>query len=178
MSVMKYLLSNKIVTCCVPNYYCPRHRSGYSIVCAILTADCLPLLLCSKDGSELAAIHLGWRGLCQNIVDVALSRFDTDHANILAWIGPHIHSNNYEVGEQVRCTCLQAFPAAEDAFISNKAGYWLASLETLVRHDLASKGISMIYSCNECTFDDENRFFSYRRENPTGRMASLIWKET
>ncbi len=148
------------------------------IVCVVLTADCLPLLLCSKDGGQLAAIHLGWRGLCQNIIDVTLSRFDTDHSDILAWIGPHVRVNNYEIGEDVRSACLQAIPGTEYAFAFQGDGHWLLSLETLTRHKLVSSGISMIYASDRCTFEEQASFFSCRREKLTGRMASLIWMET
>jgi len=148
------------------------------VVCAVLTADCLPLLLCDKKGSQVAAVHIGWRGFCQDIIDVALSRFDACRSNMLAWIGPHIHARNYEVGETVRLACLHAFPAAEPAFTCSREGKWLASLETLVRDQLMSRGISMIYSCDRCTFDEPASFFSYRRDRTTGRMASLIWITT
>jgi purine-nucleoside/S-methyl-5'-thioadenosine phosphorylase / adenosine deaminase len=148
------------------------------IVCAVLTADCLPLLLCDKEGSQIAAIHVGWRGLCQGIIDVALSRFETEHSNILAWIGPHIHADNYEVGKDVHSACLQAISGTDHTFTFRGEGKWLASLEALVRHKLTSTGISMIYTCNRCTFDEQASFFSYRRQKLTGRMASLIWMET
>lgn len=148
------------------------------VVCAILSADCLPLLLCNKDGSEIAAIHVGWRGLCQNIIAETLSRFDSDNGDLYAWIGPHIHANNYEVGEEVRSACLQAIPGTEHAFTSTRQAHWYANLDALVRHELLSKGISMIFGCNRCTFDDEVNFFSYRRQKVTGRMVSLIWMET
>ncbi len=147
----------------------------HDVVCAILTADCLPLLLCDKNGTEVAAIHIGWRGFCQNIIDMALSRFDSSRSSILAWIGPHIHAENYAVGETVRLACLQAFPAAEPAFTCGRQGKWLASLETLVREQLISRGVSTIYSCDRCTFAEPTNFFSFRRATVTGRMASLIW---
>lgn len=155
---------------------CYTSRKG--AVCAILTADCLPLLLCNKDGSEIAAIHVGWRGLCKNIIDETLSRFDSDHDDISAWIGPHIHAENYEVGADMRLACLQAFPGTEHAFIPGRQGHWCASLEALVRHTLSNSGISMIFGCNRCTFAEQHDFFSYRRQKVTGRMASLIWMET
>lgn len=155
---------------------CTTHKPG--IVCAILTADCLPLLLCDEQSRQIAAIHVGWRGLCQNIVDSAISRFSSDHDKILAWTGPHIHQQYYEVGEDVRTACLQACPGVDHAFVRNKKGHWLASLETLVHHQLMNKGISMIFSSNRCTFAQEDNFFSYRRNKVTGRMASLIWMES
>ena len=151
------------------------YTKQHDVVCAILTADCLPLMLCDTKNSQVAAVHIGWRGFCQNIIDVALSRFDASQNNILAWIGPHIHAENYEVGEAVRLSCLQAFPGAQRAFTCSREGKWLASLETLVRDQLISRGISMIYSCDRCTFNEPTDFFSYRRNKTTGRMASLIW---
>jgi YfiH family protein len=147
-------------------------------VCAILTADCLPLLLCDEKNRQVAAVHIGWRGLCQNIVSASLSRFDSDHGDILAWIGPHIHAANYEVGEDARQACLTAIPDADHAFTKIKDGYWLANLETLVRHQLEDSGNTMIFAANRCTFKEQSDFYSYRRNNITGRMASLIWMES
>lgn len=147
-------------------------------VCAILTADCLPLLLCDEKNRQVAAVHIGWRGLCQNIVSNSLSIFDSDRGNILAWIGPHIHAANYEVGEDVRRACIKAVPEADQAFTKLKDGFWLANLESLVRHQLQNNGVTMISSTDRCTFKEEADFYSYRRNKITGRMASLIWMES
>ena len=144
-------------------------------VCAILSADCLPLLLCDGDATQIAAIHVGWRGFAKNIIDRALSKFDRKHDNILAWIGPHIQAPNYEVGDEVRDACLRAIPATEHAFCSNRKGHWLADLGALVRYQLNNRGISMVFSSNRCTYKEVDNFYSYRREKITGRMASLIW---
>jgi YfiH family protein len=149
-----------------------------NVVCAILTADCLPLFLCNKEGSQVAVVHIGWRGFCANILDEAVASFDVDNSNILAWIGPHIHSENYEVGDEVRKACLEASPGTDHAFTYPHQGLWQASLDTLVRHQLIKLGISMVYGCDLCTFEEQTKFFSYRREPITGRMASLIWMES
>jgi YfiH family protein len=149
-----------------------------NIVCVVLTADCLPLLLCDKEGKQIAAVHIGWRGLCRNIIDTALARFDSEHDNILAWIGPHIHSASYEVGEDVRQACIQAIPGTDHAFVNTKPGFFQASLGTLVRHQLMSRDITMIFTSNRCTFKQQTNFYSYRRNGITGRMASLIWMES
>jgi len=154
------------------------YTSQRKIVCAVLSADCLPLLLCDKDGSQIAAVHLGWRGLCAGILDEVIARFVTGQSNILAWIGPHIRAENYEVGADVRQACLQAYPGTDHAFSYSADGLWLASLDALVRNQLVNRGISMIYACDKCTYDDQIDFYSYRRQKVTGRMASLIWMES
>ena len=127
-----------------------------TIVCAVLSADCLPLLACNKDGSQIAAVHLGWRGLCAGNLDEVIARFATGQSNILAWIGPHIRAENYEVGEDVRQACLQAYPGTDHAFSYSADGLWLASLDALVRNQLVNRGISMIYVCDKCTYDGQN----------------------
>jgi polyphenol oxidase len=144
-------------------------------VCAILTADCLPLLLCDKNATQIAAIHIGWRGFTQNIIDIALSKFDRKHEDILVWVGPHIQVTNYEVGDEVRDACTRTVPGTEHAFSATREGHWLADLELLVRYQLNNRGISTIFSNNRCTYKEVDSFYSYRRNKITGRIASLIW---
>lgn len=146
------------------------------IVCAVLTADCLPVLLCNRSGSEIAAVHVGWRGLCHGIIDIAVNKFNDPAERVLAWIGPHISAAHYEIGEEVRNNCLDTFSEpANAAFSPVREGHWLANLEFLARLALLNSGITTIYSCNRCTYAEYEVFYSYRRNRQTGRMASLIW---
>ncbi len=145
------------------------------IVCAVLTADCVPLLLCNRSGTRIAAIHIGWRGFCQGIVNQAVQLFADTPDNILAWTGPHISRAHYEVGNDVRDACLQADQGLAGAFVKNSTGRWQAGLEQMIRQTLESRGITQIYSAGQCTCARAETFFSYRRDGRTGRMASLIW---
>jgi polyphenol oxidase len=147
-------------------------------VCAILTADCLPLLLCDRNATQIAAVHIGWRGFSKNIIDKALSKFSKKQEEILAWIGPHIQAENYEVGDEVRDACIRSIPETEHAFSSNRTGHWLADMESLVRYQLNNRGISMVFSSNKCTYKEKDSFYSYRRDKITGRIASLIWLDS
>ncbi len=155
---------------------CISRKNG--VVCTVLTADCVPLLLCDDSGQQVAAVHVGWRGLCQDIVTIVLSHFNSHNSKIMAWLGPHIHQHNYEVGDEVRSACLRAIPGTDYAFTINHNGLWQANLGALVRQQLQNHGLSMVYDCNLCTFDEQNKFYSYRRDQNTGRMASLIWMES
>lgn len=148
--------------------------------CAVLTADCLPVLLCNQQGTQVAAAHAGWRGLCNGILRNAVATFHrTDR--LMAYLGPAIGPGAFEVGAEV----LQAFieqaqdsqqvEAIKAAFVPTGDGKYLADLYGLARADLASCGVAAVYGGDYCTFSDPTRFYSYRREPKTGRMASLIW---
>ena len=148
-----------------------------NVVCALLTADCVPVLLCNKSGTEIAAIHVGWRGFCLDIIRHAVGRFSCKPEQLLAWIGPHISATNYEVGEEVRTACLEVLPEAVSAFTPTRPGHFYADLDNLVSNALKGNGVSAIYGCGLCTWAEPGSFFSYRREQQTGRMTSLIWME-
>jgi len=148
-------------------------RNG--IVCAVLTADCLPVLLTDTAGRRVAAAHAGWRGLAAGILEAAAAALRRPGAELLAWIGPGIGAGAYEVGEEVRETFLARAPAAAAAFDRGPRGRWHADLERLARLSLEAAGVSRVYGGGFCTFTDAERFFSHRREAPCGRMASLIW---
>jgi YfiH family protein len=145
------------------------------VVCAVLTADCLPLLLTDKQGSEVAAVHAGWRGLAAGIIEQSIARMAARPESLLAWMGPAIGAAAFEVGEEVR----QAFigHAAEDsqAFAKGRTGHWWADIYQLTRSRLTRAGVGFIGGGDYCTVSDRDRFFSYRRDGVTGRMASLIW---
>jgi len=145
------------------------------VVCAVLTADCVPLLLCNRQGSCIAAVHVGWKGYCRGIIGQALSLFAGNPADIQAWIGPHISRPNYEVGSDVRDACLETEPGLCGAFVNTSAGRWQAGLEQMIRFSLITRGVREIFSSDLCTSVRADDFFSYRRDGRTGRMAALIW---
>lgn len=148
------------------------------IVCAVLTADCIPLLICNKTGTEIAAIHVGWRGLCSKIITTAIHRFKDSSDNLVAWLGPHISVRNYEIDEEVKNSCSQLIPdKAEDAFIHSRDGHWYADLAKLTEQYLFNLGVTDITNSGKCSFNEKQDFYSYRRDKETGRMASLIWIE-
>lgn len=153
------------------------HRSG--VVCAVLTADCLPILLCDTAGTRVAAAHAGWRGLAGGVVAAAVAAMETPPAGLMAWLGPAIGQRCYEVGDELR----QAFPAsagagAGTAWRAAGPGKWYADLYALARLILHTHGVTRVYGGGHCTFTEADRFYSYRRDGATGRMATLIWLES
>ncbi|QBB69596.1 peptidoglycan editing factor PgeF [Pseudolysobacter antarcticus] len=144
-------------------------------VLAILTADCMPLLIAAADGSEIAAIHAGWRGLCDGIIEACIFRLKTPCENLLVWLGPAIGPRVYEVGDEVRAAFVTRDPQAVAAFQATSPGHWLCDLYMLARQRLAQLGITRIYGGDLCTLSDSDRFYSHRRDQISGRMASLIW---
>lgn len=146
------------------------------LVCAVMTADCLPVLFCSRAGDRVAAAHAGWRGLAGGVLESTVSSLGLPGSELLAWLGPAIGPDAFEVGDEVRIAFTSRDAAATQAFRpSHRSGHWLADLYLLARQDLARLGVTAMYGGGMCTFSDEARFFSFRREGRTGRMASLIW---
>jgi YfiH family protein len=145
------------------------------VVCAVLTADCLPILLCNRAGSRVAAVHAGWRGLAAGIVERTLQAFTDPPGDILAWLGPAIGPAAFEVGEEVRAAFVAHHAAAATAFRPTRPGHWLADLYALARSRLAMRGVHQVWGGAFCTYNDADRFYSYRRDGVTGRMATLIW---
>lgn len=148
------------------------------VVCAIMTADCLPVLFCDRPGRVVAAAHAGWRGLSDGILEKTVSRMRAAGAGeILAWLGPAIGPEYFEVGEDVRQAFVAHDASASDAFkpIVAQGGKYLADITTLARTRLRNAGVHCISGGGYCTVGDARRFFSYRRDKVTGRMASLIW---
>lgn len=146
------------------------------IVCAVLTADCLPLLLCDRDGTRVAAVHVGWRGLAAGIVKQAVTTLRPAE-DLLAWLGPCIGPGAFEVGNDVYQACRSLVAGAEHAFTPHRPDHWLADLSQLVRRVLAGLGVAECHGDDSCTYNDGKRFYSYRRDGTTGRMASLIWMD-
>jgi len=150
-------------------------RSG--AVCAVLTADCLPVLLCDEQGTVVAAAHAGWRGLCAGVLEQTLRAMDRPPAALLAYLGPAIGPAAYEVGAEVRQAFVDADPESEAAFAPGKPGKFYADLYALARRRLVRSGVARVYGGGYCTYTECERFYSYRRDGATGRMASLIWME-
>jgi polyphenol oxidase len=149
---------------------------GADGVCAIMTADCLPVLLCDDTGAVVAAAHAGWRGLCAGVIENAVSAMKTPAEKIMAYLGPAIGPQHFEVGDEVRRAFMQDSAEAARAFIAKSEGKWLADIYLLARQRLNAIGVTRIYGGEFCTVA-EQRFFSYRRDKITGRMASFIWLE-
>jgi YfiH family protein len=147
------------------------------VVCAVLTADCLPVLLCDEAGSAVAAAHAGWRGLAGGVVEAAVAAMRRPPENLLAWLGPAIGPQAFEVGDEVREAFLAGAPAAAAAFTPRAGGKWLADLYRLATLRLNALGVSRVFGGGFCTYREAERFYSFRREGRTGRMASLIWME-
>lgn len=150
-------------------------------VCSVMTADCLPVLLCSADAGEVAAVHAGWRGLAAGVVTAAVQRFECSPSMLFAYLGPAISALYFEVGADVKCAFRRAqdsrpyATAVEKAFTPSAEGKFYADLKQLAHSELIGLGVSNVFSDDYCTFRDENQFFSFRRDGVTGRMASLIW---
>ncbi len=147
-------------------------------VCVVMTADCLPLLLCDKAGQEVAAVHAGWRGLAAGVIEQTVQQFQAKPADILVWLGPAIGPQAFEVGAEVRAAFIKQQAAATAAFTAQPSAKYLADLYLLARLRLQALGISAIYGGNFCTYQQAEDFFSYRRDGQTGRMATAIWLET
>ena len=144
-------------------------------VCAVLTADCLPLLLTDRRGREVCAVHAGWRGLAAGVIEKALSRMNAPAESLLAWLGPAIGAAAFEVGGEVRQAFVAGAEQDDCAFVPGRAGRWQADIYLLARQRLTRAGVGFIGGGDYCTVTDRERFYSYRRDGVTGRMASLIW---
>ncbi len=151
------------------------HQAGR--VCAVQMADCLPVLLCDEGGTVVAAAHAGWRGLCAGVIERTLRAMNRPAEALLAYLGPAIGPEVYEVGVDVRDAFLAADPASDAAFAPGRPGKFYADLYALARQCLARSGVTQIYGGGYCTYTERERFYSYRRDGVTGRMASLIWLE-
>ena len=147
-------------------------------VLVIMTADCLPVLLCASDGNELAAAHCGWRSLAGGILGKTVAAMRSEPADLLAWLGPAISQAAFEVGNDVRDAFLAGSPVAEQHFEPNDRGRWQADLYGLARLKLAESGVLRVSGGGRCTFSESEKFFSYRRDGETGRMASFIFRRT
>lgn len=144
------------------------------VVCSVMTADCLPVLITNTLGTQVAAVHAGWRGLASGIIENAVEKMSGDP---LIWLGPAIGPQAFEVGEDVLSAFVSMHSATDRAFVPRKGvtGKWFADMDLITRIRLNELGVTQVYSSNLCTFNDSERFYSYRRDGITGRQASFIW---
>jgi YfiH family protein len=154
---------------------CFSDRAGE--VCAVLTADCLPVLFCNESATAVAAVHAGWRGLADGVLERTLACFEDPPSSLMAWLGPAIGPRFFEVGPEVREAFVGCRQEAASAFRPGKGDRWFADIWELARQRLKAAGVSRIHGGGRCTYEEEKRFYSYRRDGKTGRMASLIWLE-
>jgi len=158
-------------------------KSG--VICAVMTADCLPLLLCDEAGTVVAAAHAGWRGLAGGVVEATVKAMNVAPERLLVWLGPAIGPSAFEVGDEVRLAFMAHDPQAAKAFVPSPSlrtqdsalgtKKWLADIYLLARQRLTMLGVKQVYGGGLCTYTDAERFYSYRRDQAAGRMASLIW---
>lgn len=142
--------------------------------CAVLTADCLPLLICSRGDSEIGAVHAGWKGLANGIIENTIHEMDSPADDLLVWMGPAIGPCHFEVGKEL----LNSFKDYEEAFLPGKSpGKYYMDIYKVAKLKLLNLGVSQVYGGQYCTFEESERFYSYRRDGITGRMASVIWME-
>lgn len=144
-------------------------------VAAVMVADCLPVLVCNRDGSEVAALHAGWRGLQAGVIQSALARMQSEPANMMAWIGPGISREFFEVGDEVLEAFSDSIEGARDYFEAHGPGHWMCDLGGLAELVLERQGVDRVWRDGHCSYRDAEQFYSYRRDRVTGRMAALIW---
>lgn len=147
------------------------------VVCAVMTADCLPVLLCDEAATVVGVAHAGWRGLAGGVIESTVTAMAEPGARLMAWLGPAIGPQAFEVGAEVREQFVAHDPAAAAAFVAGREGKWLCDIYLLARQRLAALGVRRVAGADFCTVAEAARFFSYRRDGVTGRMASLIWLE-
>ncbi|ANJ67820.1 multi-copper polyphenol oxidoreductase [Halothiobacillus diazotrophicus] len=154
------------------------YTDAANVVLAILTADCLPVTFCSDDGRELAVAHAGWRGLAAGVLGATVARFSASPESIMAWLGPAIGPQAFEVGEEVRSTFVAANPEDAVGFVAGvRPGKYQADLFALARLSLRRAGVQRVFGGGICTFNEAETYYSYRRDaGRTGRMATLIWR--
>jgi purine-nucleoside/S-methyl-5'-thioadenosine phosphorylase / adenosine deaminase len=144
---------------------------------AVMTADCLPVLFCDRAGTAVAAAHAGWRGLAAGVLETTIDALAVEPEQLLAWLGPAIGPAAFEVGDEVREAFIAVHAHTGAAFEARPGGRWLADLYRLARMRLQAVGVHAVFGGGLCTYSDPERFYSFRRERATGRMASLIWLE-
>jgi YfiH family protein len=144
-------------------------------IVVVMTADCLPILLCNRAGSEVGAVHAGWRGLQAGVIQSALATMKSPNHELMAWIGPGISQACFEVGDEVRTAFIDSMPQAQPFFSANRRGHWLCDLAGLAEQVLKAQGVGEVCRDAHCSYRDSDRFYSYRHTATTGRMATLIW---
>ncbi len=180
---LKQVHSNQVINIDQePEIQLPQADAAYATlphrVCVVTTADCLPVLVCNREGTKVASIHAGWRGLAEGVIENTIGQLDESSTNLYVWLGPAIGPERFEVGEDVVSAFSAVDPQTETAFVAmrNVPGKWLANLYLLARQRLKKLGVNHIYGGQYCTYTDDKNFYSYRRDQgKTGRMATLIW---
>jgi YfiH family protein len=140
-----------------------------------MTADCLPVLLCDEAGTVVGAAHAGWKGLAAGVIEATVQAMNVEPHKLMAWLGPAISQRAFEVGEDVRDAFITQHAQATEAFLPGANGKWMADIYLLAHQRLHTLGVPHIYGGEHCTYSDEERFFSYRRDGVTGRMGTFIW---
>jgi len=148
--------------------------SRKNVVCVTMTADCLPVLLCDHAGTVVAAVHAGWRSLCDGVIEATVNTMSVNGKQLMAWLGPAIGPQAFEVGAEVRAEFIAKDMQAELAFTPH-GEKWLGDLYQIARQRLHKLGVTQIYGGDLCTYSDKSRFFSFRRDGDTGRMGTFIW---
>jgi len=163
-------------TSCLPqaDAAATRHRGA---VCVVMTADCLPVLLCDESGTVVAAVHAGWKGLATGVIESTVKAMAIAPQKLLVWLGPAISQRAFEVGDDVREVFVVQQAQAMEAFLPGANGKWMADIYLLAHQRLHALGITRVYGGEQCTYSDSARFFSYRRDGVTGRMGTFIWLE-
>jgi polyphenol oxidase len=177
---LKQVHSKEVVNANADNSHCTADATVATTpgqVCVVMTADCLPVFFCDRSGTRVAVAHAGWRGLAGGVLENCLQYLDLPPKEILAWLGPAIGPQAFEVGSEVRQAFVEFLPQAAEAFKPTREDRFLADLYCLARQRLAHQGVTAIYGGDFCTYSETERFYSYRRDKVTGRMASLIWLE-
>jgi len=156
------------------------YTSQIGIGCAVMTADCLPLLVCHQDGREVAAIHAGWRGLLDGVIESTIHLMKSTPGELLVWLGPAISSQHYEVGPEIHKQFVLHNQQAASAFTPSEGrkNHFMANLYMLAKQRLEALGVNAVYGGDHCTYTDRNQFYSYRRDGKTGRIASLIYRKS
>lgn len=168
---------NAALASCLPQADAAYAKTA-NAVCTVMTADCLPVLLCDAAGSVIGAAHAGWRGLAAGVIEAMVGAMQVSSEQIMAWLGPAIGPQAFEVGDEVRTAFVVHNRRAGEAFKPHGQDKWLADIYMLARLRLHALGIERVYGGGYCTYSERERFFSYRRDGNTGRMASLIWLST
>jgi YfiH family protein len=148
---------------------------GPGEVCVVMAADCMPVLLADRAGTVVAAAHAGWRGLCGGVLEETVRAMGVDPASLVAWLGPAIGPGAYEVGAEVREAFIARDARAESAFAAGRPGHWMLDLYVVARQRLEGAGVKAVSGGGFCTHAEADRFFSYRRDRTSARMAALVW---
>jgi YfiH family protein len=152
-----------------------RNEGRGGTVLAVLTADCLPVVLAAMDGTEVAVAHAGWRGLVAGVLEHTVAAMQASPEDVLAWLGPAAGPEAYEVGVEVHQAFVANDAGAATAFVPTRSGHWRVDLYALARRRLQAVGVSRVHGGDLCTISDPARFYSHRRDRRSGRMATVVW---